>query len=341
MRVRLRDVAERAGVSPMTVSNVINGNHARVSPDTIERVRRIADELGYVPSASARSLSARSSRLIGLLVPTADEDSLMISPHTMAMVGQIERELRRLGYHLLLRGISDLGEVTEALQSWSLDGAILLGFLDEEVDSLTATTVGGVRVLAVDSYSSNPLTVGPRSDDFAGARLAARHLLDLGHRRIVFAGPAFTGVGVVHERFEGFRQAHAEIGAGWDPRLVETVNTTHADGLRLGRGLLARHPRTTAVFATADILAIGIMHGLTESGARVPDDVSVVGFDDLDLCDYVVPRLTTVSQDIAAKATTAVRMLIDAIEKGTPPTAPVTVDVSLVKRDSTAPAPQQ
>jgi LacI family transcriptional regulator len=337
VRVTLRDVAERAGVSPMTVSNVINGNRARVSPETIERVRRVAAELGYVPSASARSLSARSSRLIGLLVPTADEDSLMISPHNVAMVGQIERELRRFGYHLLLRGIADQREVTEALQSWSLDGAILLGFLDEEIDGLTGET--GVHLLAIDSYAGNPLTVGPRSDDVAGAGLAARHLLDLGHRRIVFAGPAFTGVGVVHERFEGFRAAYAEFGVEWDDRLIETVNTTHADGVALGRQLLDRHPGVTAVFATADILAIGITRGLAEAGVRVPEDVSVVGFDDLDLCEYVVPRLTTVSQDITAKATTAVRLLVEAIEKGTRPAEPVTVAVSLVERDSTAAAP--
>jgi LacI family transcriptional regulator len=341
VRVTLRDVAERAGVSVMTVSNVINGNRARVSPETIERVQRIAAELGYVPSASARSLSARSSRLIGLLVPAADEDSLMISPHNVAMVGQIERELRRLGYHLLLRGIANQREVTEALQSWSLDGAILLGFLDEQVDGLTAKTVGGVHVLAIDSYSTNPLTTGPRSDDFTGARLATRHLLDLGHRRIVFAGPAFTDVGVVHERFEGYRQAHADTGAAWDRQLIEAVNTTHTDGRELGLRLRARHPRATAVFATADILAIGIMRGLTESGVQVPDTVSVVGFDDLDLCEYAMPRLTTVSQDITAKATTAVRMLIDSIENGALPSEPVTITVSLVKRESTAPAPDQ
>jgi LacI family transcriptional regulator len=335
----LRDVAERAGVSIMTVSNVINGNRARVSPETIERVRRIAAELGYVPSASARSLSARSSRLIGLLVPAADEDSLMISPHNVAMVGQIERELRRLGYHLLLRGITDQREVSEALRSWSLDGAILLGFLDEEIDGLTGKTVGGAHALAIDSYSANPLTTGPRSDDFAGARLATRHLLDLGHRRIVFAGPAFTGVGVVHERFEGYRQAHADVGATWDSRLIETVNTTHAEGRELGLGLLDRQPEATAVFATADILAIGIMRGLAESGVRVPDDVSVVGFDNLDVCEYAVPQLTTVSQDITAKATTAVRMLIDSIENGARPSEPVTISVSLVKRESTGPAP--
>jgi LacI family transcriptional regulator len=335
VRVTLKDIADEAGVSMMTVSNVVNGNRARVSPETIERVQRIVAERGYVPSASARSLAARSSRLIGLLVPAADEDSLTISPHNVAIIGQIERELRKRGYHLLLRGIAHPGEVTEALQSWSLDGAVLLGFLDEELNRLNRGTVGSVRVLAVDSYSTNRLTTGVRADDFTGGQLAARHLLGLGHREILFAGPSFTDVGVVHQRFEGFRQAFADAGAQWDARLIETVNTTHADGLGLGRRLLAEHPGVTGVFATADILAIGIMEGVLDSGARVPDDVSVIGFDNLDLCAYVTPKLTTVSQDIAEKAATAVQMLINSIEGRRQPRNPVTLKVSLVERAST------
>jgi LacI family transcriptional regulator, galactose operon repressor len=336
VRVTLREVAEQAGVSMMTVSNVMNGNRARVSPSTIEKVQRIADELGYVPSASARSLATKASRLVGLLVPAADEDSLMISPHTMAIVGLIERELRKYGYHLLLRGVAHPDEVAEALRSWSLDGAILLGFLDEEVGELTKKTIGAVHVVAIDSYSANRLTTGTRSDDFAGARLAAKHLLDLGHRRILFAGPAFSGVGVVHERFEGFCQAFADAGFA-RPDLIETVNTTYEEGRELGLVLRERHD-LTAVFATADILAVGIVHGLTEAGARVPEDVSVVGFDNLDLCNYVTPKLTTVAQDIARKASTAVSILMDSIERGERPKRPVTIDVSLVERESTAPA---
>ncbi|HWO64362.1 MAG TPA: LacI family DNA-binding transcriptional regulator [Umezawaea sp.] len=335
MRVTLRDIADEAGVSMMTVSNVVNGNKARVSPETIERVRRIVAERGYVPSASARSLAAKSSRLIGLLVPAADEDSMMISPHNVAIAGQIERELRKRGYHLLLRGIAHPDEVTEALQSWSLDGAVLLGFLDEELDRLTKATIGAVRVLAVDSYSKNRITTGVRADDFEGARLAAEHLIGLGHRRILFAGPAFSDVGVVHQRFEGFLQAFTDAGLTWDDGLIETVNTTHADGLEVGRRLLASHPSATAVFATADILAIGIMEGVADSGATVPDDLSVIGFDNLDLCAYVTPKLTTIAQDIGEKAATAVRMLISSIEGGKQPRKPVTIGVDLVERAST------
>jgi LacI family transcriptional regulator len=331
MRVTLKDIATAAGVSMMTVSNVVNGNHARVSPATVAKVRRIVDELGYVPSASARSLAARTSHLVGLLVPAADEDSLTLSPHNTAILGQVERSLRKSGYHLLLRGVADPAEIAEALRSWSLDGAILLGFLDEEIEGLGATELGRVPVLAIDSYAANPLTTGVRSNDFAGARLATAHLLGLGHREILFAGPAFGDAGVVAERFRGFRAAFTDAGLSSDS-LIATVNTTYEDGVALGKRLTADYPEATAVFATADILAIGIMAGLE---VPVPARISVVGFDNLDLSAYVTPKLTTVAQDLTAKAANAVSLLLSAIRDGGRPRNPVTLDVHLIERDST------
>jgi LacI family transcriptional regulator len=336
MRVRLKDIADEAGVSMMTVSNVINGKRARVSPETIERIQRIVAKRGYVPSASARSLAAKSSRLIGLLVPAADEDSLMLSPHNVAILGQIERELRKSGYHLLLRGIAHPGEVGEALRSWSLDGAILLGFLDEDVDRLERRTVGEVSLLAIDSYSTNPLTTGVRSDDYTGALLAARHLLELGHRDIVFVGPSFTGVGVVRQRYDGFRAAFAEADLTWTERLVTVETATHASGRELGNRLTTAHPEATAVFATADILAIGIIEGLADTGATVPGRYSVIGFDNLDLSEYVTPKLTTIAQDVPQKAAIAVSRLLAAIQDEEHPADPVTLEVRLIERASTA-----
>lgn len=340
MRVTLKDIAEEAGVSTMTVSNVINGNRARVSARTIARVERIVAERGYVPSASARSLASSSSRLVGLLIPAADEDSLTLSPHNTAMLGQMERQLRKRDYHLILRGISHRAEVDEALKSWNLDGAVLLGFPDEEIDRLTPIATGNVRVVAIDSYSANPLTTGVRSDDRTGARLATAHLLALGHRRIVFAGPGFSDVGVVRERFEGFLDAHTEAGVAWDDSLLAKVgSTTYDPGLDLGTRLPELHPGASAVFATADILAVGIIAGLVGTGVAVPAEVSVVGFDNLDIGGYVTPQLTTVEQNVQRKAALAVDLLVDSIERGERPDTPVTLGVDLVERASTAPPP--
>lgn len=333
MPITLKDIAAEAGVSLMTVSNVVNGNHDRVSAKTIERVREIVDRRGYVVNASARSLAARSSHLVGLLVPSADDDVLVLSPHNVAVFGFLERHLRDRGYHLLFRGVTEPAEVEVAVRSWNLDGAVILGFLDEQVDGFAAS---GAPVLALDSYSPNPRTTGVRSDDREGGRLAAEHLLGLGHRRIAFASPAFSDVGLVRQRFEGFLQAHADAGVDWDPADQIGVDPSWELGVGVGRALAADHPEVTAVFATADILAVGITEGIRADGRSVPDDVSVVGFDDIDLAHYVTPKLTTVRQDVAAKGSIAARMLLAEIAGKGAPGEPVVVPVELVVRGSTA-----
>ncbi|SDK92069.1 transcriptional regulator, LacI family [Glycomyces sambucus] len=334
MPVTLKDIAAEAGVSPATVSNVVNGVSARVSSGTRERILRIVERHGYVPSAPARSLAAKSSRLVGLLVPAADRDSLTINPHTAGVVGMLERELRRHDYHLMLRGIARPAEVTEALRSWRLDGAVLLGFHDAEIDRLKRRAVGEVVLVAMDTYAENPLALRVRSDDHEGARLAAAHLLGLGHRRIAFAGPESSATGVVRQRHEGFRRAFADAGAAWDEELRFTVDTTHAAGREAGTRIAAAG--ATAVVATADVLAIGIMEGLAAAGRSVPGDVSVVGYDDADIASYATPKLTTVAQDLRAKAAVTVRLLLDRLAGREAPAAAVTLPVELVRRGTTA-----
>jgi LacI family transcriptional regulator len=336
-RVTLRDIAEEAEVSLMTVSNVLNGNHAKVSGRTIARVQKIVAERGYVPSASARSLAANSSRLIGLLVPSADSDSLILSPHNVEVFGILERQLRHLGYHLIFRGVSDPAELDVALKTWNLDGAVLLGFLDADVDSFEPPS--GTPIIALDSYSANPRTTGVRSNDFEGGRLAAAYLLARGHRRIVFAGPTFADSGVVRQRFDGFLRAHREAGREWDDAGYAAADTSYDHGVELGRTLHLDQPGATAIFATADILAVGLMEGLRLAGRAVPADVSIVGFDNIDLGQYVTPKLTTIAQDVASKASTAVRMLMEEITGNGVPGAPVVVGVELVERGSVADAP--
>ncbi|UOE43812.1 LacI family DNA-binding transcriptional regulator [Agromyces larvae] len=333
MAVTLKDIAEEAGVSVMTVSNVVNGKTARVSQATIDRVQGIVAARGYVANASARSLAASRSRTVGVLVPVAEGDMLTMSPHHVAVIGGIERQLRQAGYHVLLRGITEPAEVGQAVQEWGLDGAVLLGFLDAEIDALPAH---GVPLLAVDSYSLNPRATGVRSDDVGGGRLAAQHLLEHGHRRLLFAGPAFGASGVVRRRHDGFTAAVAEV----PDATAETVavNTTYEDGLELGRSLRSRFPDVTGAFATADVLAVGIMAGLRDGGASVPEDVSVVGFDNLDLGLYVRPRLTTVAQDLGEKVAVAARMLLGEID-GTEAAGEVELPVRLEVRESVAAAP--
>ncbi|MFI9489289.1 LacI family DNA-binding transcriptional regulator [Promicromonospora sp. NPDC052451] len=342
MTVKLSDIADEAGVSVMTVSNVMNGKRARVSPATIERVLGIAARLGYVPNIPARSLAASRSHIVAALVPVGENNSLLVSPHTVAVVGGMEAHLRHHGYHVLLRGIEHEDQVAQTVRGWSLDGVVLVEFPDEQVDRLRVDTV---PLVAIDSYSANPRVVGVRSDDHRGGRLAGARLADAGHRRVLFAGPPYQGMGVVGRRWAGFREACLE--AGLEPGGVRAVEvlTSFEDGRRLGVRLRRDHPGVTAVFATADHLAVGIMAGIAEAGGSVPGDVSVIGFDGLDFGAYTTPGLTTIAQDMPAKVAEASRIVLEEIERGAgrsqgvagPGAAPVSLGVRLVERGSVAP----
>lgn len=334
MTVKLSDIADAAGVSVMTVSNVMNGKRSRVSASTIARVQEIADRLGYVPNIQARSLKASRSHIIAALVPVREESSLLFSPHTVAVIGGVEQQLRHRGYHVLLRGIEHQDEIAHAIRGWSLDGAILVEFTDAEIDRIA---IDGVPLVALDSYSANPRTIGVRSDDHGGGWLAGARLTDAGHRRLLFAGPPYEGMGVVGQRFEGFRSACVAAGIDTASIEIERVLTSFEDGRALGLRLRRDHPGVTAVFATADVLAIGIMAGLAEAGVSVPAEISIVGFDDLELSGYTSPGLTTIAQDMPAKVAEAARIILDEIEGGEGPRAPVSLGVQLVERGTVAP----
>ncbi len=331
MTVKLSDIAAEANVSVMTVSNVMNGKHARVSRGTIARVQEIADRLGYVPNIPARSLAAARSHIIAALVPVGSDNDLLLSPHTGAVIGGVERHLRHHGYHVLLRGIERESDIAETIRGWPLDGALLVEFSDPDIDKLR---IDGVPLVAIDSYSANPRTIGVRSDDRRGGWLAGERLTEAGHRTLIFAGPSTVGSGVVGQRWDGFRSACIAGGATQDGLVPIEVMPTFQDGRQLGLRVLDEHPDATAIFATADVLAVGIMAGLAEAGHRVPDDVSVIGFDNLDIGMYVTPALTTIAQDMRGKVAEAARIILDEIERDEGPRVPVSLGVELIERGS-------
>jgi len=348
-RVTLKDIAHEAGVSVMTVSNVVNGNLGRVSAGTAEQVRRVIEARGYVPNGSAQSLAAGRTRLVGLLVPPGTEDqSLLVSAHDVSVVGAVEATLRHHDNHLMLRSAGTADDVRESVRRWNLDGIVVMNYTDAELEGLDLPR--DTPVVLVDAYEreggdgSSRATEGSRvarvgSDDAQGGRLAAEHLLALGHRRIVFTGPTTTPSRVVAERLRGFREALETAGVGWDEALVVPANTSFEEGLRAGAVVAAQHPDATAVLATADILAAGVSRALARAGRVVPDDVSVVGYDDTDVAEYVTPSLTTVRQDVVAKGRTAATLLLEMID-GERPDDPARLGVELVVRESTAPAPK-
>lgn len=332
----IADVAARAGVSTATVSRVLAGlGGAR--PATRERVRLAARELGYRPSGIARSLKTRTTRTFGLIVTDIENPFF---PH---LVRAVEDAARAEGYAVLLCNASDdaqrEGAYLELLTERRVDGIVIaassLGLRHR--DWLAAAPVPVVLVNGTAPGVSLPSI---SSDNVRGGRLAAEHLLGLGHRRLgVLTAPARNVD--APDRLLGVREAVAA--AGLDARSVPVAmgDAGVAGGERAMQVLLGAAPPPTGVVAYNDLTAIGALRALRAAGLAVPDDVSIVGFDDVDLAAYVDPPLTTIAQETVEMGRWAVRRLREAIEgrrdgAGDDVQLPVRLEI----RGSTGPPPR-
>lgn len=332
----IRDVAAAAGVSRMTVSNVINGRHHKASQATIERVLQAIDELDYVPDAPARSLAANRSRMIGLVVHHPDEKRpLLENPHDALLLGAIEHAVSSAGFSFISASSPDVVATVRLLGSWRTDGLIVYGSVADEINELQRTQPRPLVFL--DNYSHQPDVQVVGVDDVGGGLAAGRHLIALGHRRIAFAGALHSGLGVVGHRLQGLEQAAEEVGSGGEGPVRESeedpvgesvedpvgepvsVLTVEADHhplapARVVQELLSLPDPPTAIVASSDVLAAEILGELRDRGVDVPGAISVVGFDDTAVARWVRPQLTTVAQDVRGKGRAAVSLLMELIE---------------------------
>lgn len=340
--ITIEDIAREAGVSATTVSNVIHGRTNKVSSYTVELINEIIRERGYVPNLSARAMKTRSSKVVALInhLESRDQQKFMSDPFFMDLTGAVEKALREQGYFLMIRAISDPAELTAFLRNWNVEGLFMPGLFETEP---FYETLRGLKlpVVLTDSYVSdlgNMVNIG--LEDFEGARLAVDYLAKQGHRRIVFAGPAVKPGGVVEQRLLGYRRALAQNGVEFDPSLVFECEFSTTKMMELGGQLAARRD-ITAVFATADMLAAGIMSGLQQAGRMVPRDISIVGFDDINWARMTMPMLTTVHQDAAQKGRIAAQCMIELLEGKRVPFQTQALPVQLVIRSSVGAPPKE
>ena len=332
--VTLREIAQEAGVSVMTVSNVINRNYDKVSAKTAARIEEIIRKYHYVPNLTARSLSGKRSHLVAVLVPEGDSPiHILDDPYRQKMVGSLEFQLRQKGYYVMLRTYRTAQDVINLLHNWSMDGAIFFypPFSDEELKKILDT---GVPCVILDRYYEHldPLTVD--LNDLHGGQLPAQFLLKNGHRKIAYVCPFKCPSIVVSQRIRGFAQVLKEAGVKFPARYFFNVDSTFEAGVQVGRTLCVMQDRPTAVVTTLDILAVGILEGIRLGGYSVPNDFSIVGFDNWEVMRYVRPKLTTISQDLEKKAAYTVNLLVDSIRGEEISQRHITLDVSLIDRQS-------
>ncbi|OCN01389.1 LacI family transcriptional regulator [Clostridium sp. W14A] len=331
----LKDIAAEAGVSIMTVSNVINGNYGRVSEKNIQKIRELVKKYDYVPNLSARSLSSNTSRIIVIFLP---KDNPLVNyfsnPYMGELFGEIEMLIREQDYFVLIRSLEEIGSIPTILKNWNADGAIILTHQTHS-DMKSITHSSECPVVFIDSYHTedfSALTVG--INEYKGGYTAAKHLIYNGHKKIAFAGPFNESNDIVYNRYRGYRAALKEAGIEYSSSRIIKTNTTYEDGIRIGKAIANGSYDVSAVFATADILAIGIMEGSRLNGMIVPNDLSVVGFDNLQICSFVTPKLTTISQDVKQKAESAVNLLMRAIRDDSFRKSAINLDVELEERQS-------
>lgn len=333
--VTIADIAQEAGVSCTTVSNVIHGRTNKVSGTTVDLINEIIRRRGYVPNLSARALKAQSSRVVALInhLDRRDEGKFFSDPFFITLTGAVEHALRDCGYYLMIRAISDSQELLTFLRNWNVEGVLLPGLFQDE--SLYATLRDlKIPVVLTDSYIDDlGSMVNIGLQDLEGARLAVEHLITHGHQRIVFAGPRIRPGGVLEQRLLGYRHALAAAGLPFDESLVYECEFSTDKMIALG-AQLAQRQDITAVFATADFLAAGIMSGLQQAGRMVPRDISIVGFDDINWSRMTMPTLTTVRQDTDQKGRLAAETMVRLLE-GTPAKGHDQIlPVQLVERNS-------
>ncbi|MEN1835063.1 LacI family DNA-binding transcriptional regulator [Pseudomonas lijiangensis] len=328
----IKDVAALAGISYTTVSHVLNKTRPVSDPVRIKVEAAIA-QLDYVPSAVARSLKAKTTSTIGLLIPNG------INPYFAELARGIEDHCERNGFCVILCNSDDNPEKQRNY---------LRVLLEKRVDGLIVSSVGGdVSIAGGLAEVRTPLVIVDRElegieadmvriDHEHGAYLATRHLLDLGHRDIACIGGPDNTV-VADMRFVGYRRAMQEAGIEVLPEWTIHSDFTSSAGHEAAVGLLAGN-RPTAIFAGNDVIAIGVLRAAAERNIVVPRELSVIGFDDIQMSRYVYPALTTVGQSIMQLGETAAEMLLSRIV-GTSTELPGRrlVTPSVVVRESTAP----
>jgi DNA-binding LacI/PurR family transcriptional regulator len=342
-KITIIEVAQAADVSPSTVSNLLNGRDERMRPATRERIWKAIDELGYRPNNAARQLKTGHTPIIGLIVPS------VANPFYGVFAQQVEQVALSYGYQVLL-GNSEREperEKTYAEELWNYGvRGLIFGSSLEEISHLTALINSGLHLVAFDRPAQATDAVAIDSigiDNVQATRLAVKHLIALGHRRIGFlSGPIRTISR--RERLEGYKSALAEADLSTEGGLVwEGVPSTRygdAEAFELGRqgaqGLLSHSNPPTAIFAINDYYAFGVYAGARDMGIHIPSDLSVVGFDDIALTQVVDPPLTTVRQPIAQVARAAVERLVGRLEGSyTGPCDHQTLMSQLIVRGST------
>jgi LacI family transcriptional regulator len=306
--VRIQDVARAAGVSISTVSRVLNDKDD-VAPETYQKVQDVIEELSYTSSLAARSMRSRRTNVIGLIMPDVE------GPFAIQVMRGINQAITELGYDLIVYTGGDIKKKSSADREQRYVSLLNSGITDGVIVVTPAATTFSTAspVVVVDPNNVSPDCPAVIAANRAGALVAMEYLISLGHRRIGFIGGRPELQSAV-QRLQGYKDGLRQAGIPLDPELIQAGDYTTGTGMICAQKLLNLPDPPTAIFAANDQSAIGVIKAAQEAGLRVPDDLSLVGFDNIPEAVYVNPGLTTVEQSIDKMGYVATEMLVSLIQ---------------------------
>jgi len=309
MRKTIEHIAQLAKVSKATVSRVLN-NSPKVTEKTREKVMKVIKESGYYPSAMARRLTTNKAETIGLIIPSP-QDKTFGNPFYTEILRGFTHQAKIEGYDLLLFINEHKFNYSRLFYDRRVDGLLLIGVKrnDKGITQLSKNKFPYILTGKVDYKDANYVDANNKG----GAYQAVSHLTNLGHKRIAYIGGSFEFV-FNQERFEGYLSALRDHNLEYGKELTMESISTQESGYEAMRKILKSSSIPTAVFAANDLDAIGAMKAIKEKGLKIPEDISLVGFDDIQLASYIEPSLTTVRQPIFKMGTTAISLLVQLIE---------------------------
>ncbi len=326
-KVRIVDIAEELGVSTATVSNVIHGKTKKISDQTVKRVQEKLEERGYIPNMAATLLAQNNSRIIGVVIKDHEkyEGQLLMDPFVASSLNCLADEIERNSCFMMVKKAKNIMEAVKFASMWNMDGMVILSFCSDEYQSLRDRI--HIPFVVYDGYFEHADRIcNIRIDDRDGGRQVGVHLRGLGHQKVLCVADNRECMDL--ERYEGLCEG---LGARAD---FLKIPMQKREREQFYQDRLAWLCQYSAIFAVSDYYAVDLMRFLQGAGIRIPEDISITGFDDSAICEQVAPTLTSIRQDGVYRAKTAIRLLKRMKEEpffsGT-----VLTSVRLVPREST------
>ena len=335
--VTIKDIAEMVGTSTTTVSNVLHGKLNRVSKETVEKVQRVIEEQNYVLPMGTSHLTSKRSQIIGVVIWVSMhyDTSILADPFYATVVGALERVISNAGYYMMLYSSQYVDDIYRMARAWNVDGLIALTFNYEQYQGLTEMVKK--PVVAIDLSGDLSGEIRKRVYDVAaadeeGGYLMTQHLIRCGFEKILVL--ASTDRAMNRLRYQGYRRALQEAGIPNKRENFIVLSEYKEKRITNYERLLERIDKDCALFFTADRLAIEAMGYFQRQGIKIPEEVSIAGYDDINVASMMMPALTTVRQNVSQKGTVAAQMLLDMLDGKTVEENYVMLPVNLCIRES-------